>query len=585
MPGFFLSNMPIKAGLDNFYDEQCVSEEMRCGRFWMKRNTLDKFMEDKLFVQDDEMVVVTEGVILNSRLLMQENESGTWLGAVKIMAREDGTGFFNRFRGSFSGAAYFKDEDEWVVYTNHIGDKTIFYHIQDERIIIGSQVNYLLDALKELGIPCTFDEKAASDILTFGYMEGENTYAKEIKRLLPGHYIRLKDNQLEIKPYFMLRHNRHDLSGLSREEMISGFDERFRRAVALEYDKDLEYGYRHLTDLSGGLDSRMNAWVATDLGYEDITCTCFAQSGSSDHLIATQLAEAMGNPFIFKSLNDAGFMRDIDTMVWMLAGLSTYSGSTGSNQLLRALNMREYGLIHSGQLGDVVLGSFYGHISEKDDCGIGGLYSTRLNNRITAIRRALFPNKEIYMFYVRGFQGALSSHMIRQQYTETVSPFTDVETMEYALSIPLEYRIGHSIYAQWVRENYPKAAAIPWAKTGKALTKQESKSACVRWLKGLAGHYKGRIVHFFKRNRVSNTGMNPMDYWNSNIPALATVFAEYFAGHINDLPKELVEDSTRLFNEGIVEEKTQVLTLLSANQLYFNNGRNSSCAQAMRVPN
>lgn len=46
-------------------------------------------------------------------------------------------------------------------------------------------------------------------------------------------------------------------------DLIDMLDEKFRAVVKLEFDKDIEYGYKYLVDLSGGLDSRMTSWVDT----------------------------------------------------------------------------------------------------------------------------------------------------------------------------------------------------------------------------------------------------------------------------------------------------------------------------------
>ncbi len=59
----------------------------------------------------------------------------------------------------------------------------------------------------------------------------------------------------------------------------------------MEFDKDIEYGYKHLVSLSGGLDSRMTTYVANDLGYGDsIVNLTFSKTNYVDEQTAKDIA-------------------------------------------------------------------------------------------------------------------------------------------------------------------------------------------------------------------------------------------------------------------------------------------------------
>jgi HAD superfamily phosphatase (TIGR01668 family) len=86
----------------------------------------------------------------------------------------------------------------------------------------------------------------------------------------------------------------YDLSDFKENELIDMLDNRFRKAIQLEYNKDLEYGYKHICELSGGLDSRMSLWIATELGFSDITAITYCKSGYLDQQIAEQIESVSG---------------------------------------------------------------------------------------------------------------------------------------------------------------------------------------------------------------------------------------------------------------------------------------------------
>jgi asparagine synthase (glutamine-hydrolysing) len=92
--------------------------------------------------------------------------------------------------------------------------------------------------------------------------------------------------------------------------------------------KDDEYGYRYLADLSGGLDSRMNLWVAHEMQNRHMTVLTYCKEGYLDEIIARAIADHWKDEFLFSL-----WMTLPLCMTWMtiplLSGLSLYSGITG----------------------------------------------------------------------------------------------------------------------------------------------------------------------------------------------------------------------------------------------------------------
>ncbi|PEN17505.1 asparagine synthase, partial [Bacillus wiedmannii] len=93
---------------------------------------------------------------------------------------------------------------------------------------------------------------------------------------------------VEVHRYFNL--NNTPREDKSEEAIIEEMDSLFREAIRLQFEKDREYGYKHIASLSGGLDSRMVNFVAHDLGYKDILNYTFSQSNYLDEKIAKDIA-------------------------------------------------------------------------------------------------------------------------------------------------------------------------------------------------------------------------------------------------------------------------------------------------------
>lgn len=56
---------------------------MKYGELTIRWNVLDKFLNDKLFYQDDTCIVVLDGIIFNKKELISKTASETWAETVK----------------------------------------------------------------------------------------------------------------------------------------------------------------------------------------------------------------------------------------------------------------------------------------------------------------------------------------------------------------------------------------------------------------------------------------------------------------------------------------------------------------------
>ena len=569
MPGFFISNKTIDIPLINRYPEWCVSENLYFEKMTIKRSTLNKFMNDKVLAETEKLLIVVEGYILNKSYLLEKYQVSDVGTLVEKMYFKEGETFFNFFRGSFSGAVYDKNKNLWLVYTNHTGENAVFYSIRDQYFLVGSQVNYIIDACNICGYPLTFDEQAAYQMLTFAFMADNSTYANEIKRLRGGTYLRISANNIEVRTYYTLQKNTERFINQDENEIIEAVDKAFRKAVSLEYEKDKEYGYVHLSDLSGGLDSRIAMWVAHDLKKRYIQLITYCKANYMDEIIAKQIAEYWGDEILIKTLDDVSFLYDIDEIVFLNGGLSLYSGITGGKRMLESLNAERYGLEHTGMIGDAVVGSFCRNQKELDSKIPKGRYSDRLSNRLEKSLEENFEDHEIFLIYSRALQGAANTFLIRKNYTEAVSPFMNIDFLQLCMDIPLSFRKNHRLYKKWILKKYPQAAKFRWEKTGMRIDRIN----LLIILKKISIKCLQKLLKNISLTKNIKTGMNPLDYWISKNNQIRLFMNEYEENGYKYFPKntseQLKRDMRHLYTSGNALEKTMVLTVLAAVKLYF----------------
>lgn len=536
------------------------------------RHTLDKFMNDKAFVETDKLIIIVEGYLLNKAELFGAYAADSVASLAEQMYYHNGEQFFSEFRGAFSGVLYDKSKKVWLVFTNQSGDNALFYSYADTQFFAGSQVNYVIDACKAVKWPLTFDEEAAYQMLTFAFMADDSTYAKEIKRLRGGTYLRISEAGVELKEYHRFEKHPDRFSGKTEDELIEEIDKSFRYAVELEYRKDEEYGYRHLTDMSGGLDSRMNAWVAHSIKPRHLQLITYCKANYLDELISKEIANYWKDELLAKTLDDASFLYDIDEIVALNGGLSLYSGITGGKRMLESLNTEQYGLEHTGMIGDVVIGSFCRDYTDIKHQWPTGMYSEHFSERLNKTRfqyQDSYYDHEIYLIYSRGFQGAGNTIQIRKNFTEVAAPFMYPEFLQLCLDIPVGLRAQHKLYKKWIIAKYPDASAFRWEKTQGKITEK----GLTAGLRKLVTHGPNKLCRMLGKASKISTGMNPLDYFIAHNKDLFDYLNNYAHEGFERLPKsiskQLVEDMRKLYYTGTVNEKTMVLTVLSSVKYYF----------------
>ncbi len=538
--------------------------------FSVSRSTVPKFLEDKVFYSDDDYFILLEGVILNKKDYCKDK---SWENSIIELYLNKGECFFENFRGVFSGVFYDKKLSKVIIFSDHIGTKHIYYYFFNKELYISSSINELYTFFSNNNIKYSLSEEASYMLLTYGYMLNDNTLCDNIKRLEPGSYIVFENNKMTIKTFFNLPTD--SIENISEEEAIEGIDTFFRRAVKLEFDKDIEYGYKHLVGLSGGLDSRMTSWVAHEMGYTNQLNYTFSETNYLDETIAKKIAEDLKHEWIFKALDNGIFLNNIDEINLISGGNVIYYGLSHGHSMLKYLNFENLGLVHTGQLGDVVIGSFIKSLDTKLFYTGQGMYSTRLKSRLDrdTFKFNSLIEMEHYLFKMRGINGALMGNLTAQLYSEMTSPFCDIDFINYCLRLPIGLRKRHNLYKKWIQKKYPEAAKYVWENTGRSLNSNEyyvsfkGKSVPIRKIPKILLNKFG----FFKIGMNSKFHMNPLDYWNKNNLSIRLYQDHYFEEQINNLSSypKLQKDCIALYKDGTGTERNQVLTLLSSVKLFF----------------
>lgn len=533
-----------------------------------KNNSEFKFIDngifnkstDELHVKNEVFEIYYRGLILND---ISETKNYFLKNGI-----EKFTNYYPHVKGSYFG--YLKDfrKNNIVFFCDPISTKPLYYYDAQNELIVSDSYSDLLLLLKNKNYKLTINEYGCYLMLTYAYCFEEVTMCNEIKRLKVGEFLELKDKSLST--YQIFRFTTSSDNSIKMVDAIEIVDKYFSKAITQSFNHDKKKKLNHLASLSGGLDSRMTVIVANKLGFNKQTNITFSESDYLDEKIPKRIARDFKHEWIYKSLDNGLFLKNIDETTRISGGNVLYYGLSHANSLYKKLNFDKFGILHTGQFGDTTI-TPNTRSSNQLEFKIGdGAYSTLLIDRLNSFSTNLdYENQEIFNLYIRGCYGINQGLFSIQKYTETYSPFYDVDFLQKTLSIPLPLRFGYKLYFDWIRKKHPQAAKYVWEKTGCSINNR-----FYFFIGKTRVYFKNIPILVLRKSGLLPDGfdhrnnMNPIGYWIKTNTGLSEFFKKYFQENIKLISNpEIKKDCIFLFEKGNSSEKIQALSLVSSFKL------------------
>lgn len=145
-----------------------------------------------------------------------------------------------------------------------MGIKPVYYFLDDKRIVFASEIKAIFQIPS---INISMNSSAFFDYLMYQYGFGDDTFFKGIKKLLPGHYLSVKDHHYSLAKYWDLPTEGLHINGDNGiRELQCQVKELLRDAVRLRLRSDVDVGCY----LSGGVDSSAITCLAAELSKRQI---------------------------------------------------------------------------------------------------------------------------------------------------------------------------------------------------------------------------------------------------------------------------------------------------------------------------
>ena len=200
--------------------------------------------------EDETVWVILNGEIYNFKELREDLEdkhdfyTNSDTEVLVHLYEEDGEQLVEKLNGMFAFAIWDSVKKKLLLARDPIGKKPLYYHWDGEKLIFASEIKAILKA----GVKKEIELDALHAYLAYGYIMGEKTLFKRIKKLLGGHLLTLSNGNLEIERYWDIK-----------ERTINDTEENLIKKLRRLLEKSAEY--RMIADvpvgafLSGGIDS------------------------------------------------------------------------------------------------------------------------------------------------------------------------------------------------------------------------------------------------------------------------------------------------------------------------------------------
>ena len=152
-----------------------------------------------------------------------------------------------------------------------MGIKPLYYSICEDNLFFASEIKAILEYPE---IYRQIDENAMVSYFTLGYIPNHLTIFKNIYKLEPGHFMKIKDNSFEIKNYWDL-YFEPDYS-IKENEHIIWFIGLLEESVKLRMISDVPIG----AFLSGGVDSGTIVAIMSKMNQSPVNTCCIGYGGN-----------------------------------------------------------------------------------------------------------------------------------------------------------------------------------------------------------------------------------------------------------------------------------------------------------------
>jgi len=221
------------------------------------------------------------------------------------------------FRGMFAFAIWDQEKRTLFCARDRLGIKPLYYFWDGQLFAFASEIKALLE---HPGISAALNEGALPEYLAFGFLSGEETLFRGIRKLMPGHHLTLDLKaprpELRIERYWdsLDRQFAAEESGWREQDWIRELRRRLEETVRMRLMSDVPLGMF----LSGGVDSSAIAALIRRMadGPVKTFAVGYREAQFSELSYAAQVAQSIGTEHREVVIGRDDFFGALPNLIW-----------------------------------------------------------------------------------------------------------------------------------------------------------------------------------------------------------------------------------------------------------------------------
>ena len=266
-----------------------------------------------IYNEDKSKVIIFNGEIYNFEPLREDlikkGHTFTTKTDTEVILHgyeEYGEKILDKLRGMFAFVIYDKKTKELFAARDFYGIKPFYYAKMGNTFIFGSEIKSFLihpHFKKQL------NSKMLEYYLTFQYSPGNETFFKNVYKLMPGHYLKYKNGKLEVKKYYEIKFKEDKTK--TYDEWKKGIKKRLADSIKAHKISDVEVG----SFLSSGVDS---SFIAASSDVDKTFTVGFNNEKYSEISYAKDLSEKINTQNISKVITKEEYFKKLPNIIYYM---------------------------------------------------------------------------------------------------------------------------------------------------------------------------------------------------------------------------------------------------------------------------
>ncbi len=170
---------------------------------------------------------------------------------------QEGTSCLEKVNGFFSFAIYDKELEKLFIARDRIGVKPLLIYQDKDKLIFASEMK----AIMAYEIKKEIDFESLYIYLQLNYIPAPHSILKNVRKLMPGHYLEIHKNEVTDVAYYKIPYHPHHYPPMNYDEQKQIIRGLMEESVSKRMVSDVPLG----AFLSGGVDSTIVVAIASKL--------------------------------------------------------------------------------------------------------------------------------------------------------------------------------------------------------------------------------------------------------------------------------------------------------------------------------